>query len=237
MSDIDSLVSACYKNDVKTVRELVTMVDINQRSSEGEPPLYKAMRYNNQEIVKILLARPEIQLNTTDRLYSWTGLHAACFCNNVQCVQMFLASHHCTKDMVRLQDRNGKTAEMVATQARNQECARLVSDYLATPVQERVHYRVYRDNIEPARLTLPQLSDAIEKIEADEAALENESSAEIARLEEQLEQYKIRSASDLAYLQNRKQNLKSEFHRRAQSENQDANEPSAPPSYQSLYGE
>merc|ERR1719370_636291 len=101
MSDIDSLVSACHRNDVKTVTVLVTMVNINQRSSEGEPPLYKAMRYNNHEIVKILLARPEILLDTTDTLYSWTGLHAACFCSNVQCVQLFLASHHCTKDMVK----------------------------------------------------------------------------------------------------------------------------------------
>ena len=232
MSDIDSLVSACYRNDVKTVTALVTMVNINQRSSEGEPPLYKAMRYNNHEIVKILLARPEILLNTTDTLYSWTGLHAACFCSNVQCVQLFLASHHCTKDMVRLQDRNGKTAEMVATQARNHECARLVRDYLATPEQERVHHRVFREYIEPARLTLPQLSDAIEKIKADEAALKDESSAEIARLEEQLEEYKIRSANDLDIIQSRKQKLKSEFDRRAQSDNQD----SAPPSYQSLYG-
>jgi len=230
---MEEFLTACYKNDVPTVRNLISLVNINERGSDGEPALYKAMRYNNKAVVKMLLARPEIQLGATDTLYSWTGLHAACFRNNPQCVELFLASSLCNNDIVRQEDRNGKTAEMVATQADNKECSRLIIDYLvlhgfsARP-QEKKMTRVPRVYTEPARLTLEQLSYAIEKIEADEAAFVEESEAEIAKLEKQLNEYKMISAGDLLYIQNRKDELRAEFDRRAEVNSQTPI-PSAPP--------
>jgi len=231
MSEVDSLVRACYTNELATVRELVGRVDINGRGRDGEPPLYQAMRYGNHQVVEILLARTELELAMTDTLYQWTGLHAACYRGNALCVQLFLASQQCTKHMVRLEDRNGKTAEMLARQARNHECARLVSDYLATPDTGKSTVKVHphRIHLEPGTLTVLQLSEAIEKIKEDELTLKEETSACIARLEEELRQYKVEAASDLAHLQSRKEALQAELQHRIEATKSSGDIPSAPP--------
>ena len=57
ISVLDCFMTACHKNDVPTtVRNLMSLVNINERSSDGEPAPHKAMIYNNKEVVKLLLA-------------------------------------------------------------------------------------------------------------------------------------------------------------------------------------
>ena len=66
-----------------------------------------------------------------------TALHAACQfnptwlkLNQVECVELFLTHTSCTKEIVRMEDDAGLTAEMWAIKEDNQLCARLVRKYL-----------------------------------------------------------------------------------------------------------
>ena len=62
-----------------------------------------------------------------------TALHAACQfnptwlkLNQVECVELFLTHTSCTKEIVRMEDDAGLTAEMWAIKEDNQLCARLI---------------------------------------------------------------------------------------------------------------
>ena len=54
----------------------------------------------------------------------------ACYNNRVEFVQLFLAHASCSKDIVRMENIAGATAEMEADIQGNHECARLVREYL-----------------------------------------------------------------------------------------------------------
>merc|ERR1719450_778219 len=81
------------------------------------------------EVVKILLGCDNIKLDIKDK-FGRTALHAACQFNQVECVELFLTHTSCTKDIVRMEDNAGLTAEMWAIKEDNQLCARLVRKYL-----------------------------------------------------------------------------------------------------------
>ena len=103
MSDhsIEQFVTACEYSK-KTVRKmLIKGVDINGRCSDGETGLNSAMGNNNTDIVRLLLAHSDIQIDTTDRI-GRTAIYLACLHGSVESVRLFLAHSACTKDIVTM---------------------------------------------------------------------------------------------------------------------------------------
>ena len=115
MSCIEKFVYACELKNVEEVKgQIAEGVDINARSSDGLSGLSVAMHDNQVSTVKVLLACSNIRLDSTDYRSGWTGLHYACFLNTVESIDLFLAHPGCTKQIVRMKDRNGYTAQMLA---------------------------------------------------------------------------------------------------------------------------
>merc|ERR1712130_83403 len=109
MKDIDKFVFACGDKHIDTVREMINNGwDVNEGDSFGYTGLIVAMSCKHPAIVTMLLAHPDIDLGKSSRDYKNTALHCGC------------------------RNNGGKTAEMIATEEGNHECARLVRDYLTT---------------------------------------------------------------------------------------------------------
>merc|ERR1712130_605115 len=133
MKDIDKFVFACGDKHIDTVREMINNGwDVNEGDSFGYTGLIVAMSCKHPAIVTMLLAHPDIDLGKSSRDYKNTALHCGCRNNNVECVELFLRHPKCTSDIVTSRNSGGKTAEMIATEEGNHECARLVRDYLTT---------------------------------------------------------------------------------------------------------
>merc|ERR1712179_362596 len=108
-------------------------VDVNGLH-DGVTGLAAAMGNGNVEAVKILLDCPGIKIDLKT-MRGMTALHFACLNNQVECVKLFLAHPNCSKDIVRIVDQSGATAEKIADKRGNMECAKLVREFTAT-VQE-----------------------------------------------------------------------------------------------------
>merc|ERR1712129_50177 len=153
-------------------------VDINGRSSIGWTGLAMATYNNHIDIVQALLSHRDIQIDDANLQYG-------CDNNSVDSVKLFLAHPSCTKDIVNMVDMMGMTAERVAENRGNHDCARLVREYLEkvdkpeeVDAVQRVVKMIKSGNIEdegPTRLedmTLTKVAESIEKINADEPILE-----------------------------------------------------------------
>ena len=104
-------------------------VDINCTDGElGITALMYAMTYGNTEVVSTLLGCANIKIDARDR-QGWTALHRACFRNSVENVQLFLTHPTCTQYIVRMKNKYGDTAEMMAEYCGNRECARLIREF------------------------------------------------------------------------------------------------------------
>ena len=113
-----------HKIAVEVERMLAEGVNVNARNIGGWPGVSAAMSSNHAVTVQLLLSCSTIRLDSTDSV--WTGLQY-CFYKNS--VRIFLAHPACTRQMVTMQDKVGKTAEMLADMLGYQECARLVREY------------------------------------------------------------------------------------------------------------
>jgi len=189
---INQFVNACAKKCetyVEVVRRLISEgVDINARHTQGYTGLQIAMRYNRIEKVRILLAQGDIQLNKHSEkdFNGFSALHWACYSFNdssVESVRLFLAHPACTKDIVKMMNMRGETAEVVANCKDSLECARLIREYMekvdkseeADVVQRMVEMIKSTTELSPTRLenmTLTEVKEGIEKINATEAILE-----------------------------------------------------------------
>jgi len=184
--------------------------------------------------VRLLLASRYIRLDTT--VFSATGLHAACQNNNLDCVKLFLNHPGCTRDIVRLEDRDGNTAERLASQQGHLECVEIVHDYLLDVAG--VMHRVDRLNTSPHRLqklSRSQLVCEIAHLESDEALFRKRTDTKDRELEEVIHElesklnvareeqtrHKIHTASDLADIQNKKKDLQDELNQRPQTFHQE----------------
>ena len=116
---------------VRKVRRLISEgVDINGvHSRYGCTGLIVGMLHGNTDIVRTLLECSNIKIDIKDS-YGWTALHCAANNNKVESVELFLAHPACNKDIVKMKNNDGMTAEMMAEEEGNQECARLVREYL-----------------------------------------------------------------------------------------------------------
>merc|ERR1711936_548175 len=87
------------------------------------------MLRGNTYIVRTLLGCSNIRIDIKDS-YGWTALHCAANNDKVESVKLFLAHPACNKEIVKIENNDGMTAEMMAEEEGNQECARLIREYL-----------------------------------------------------------------------------------------------------------
>jgi len=189
-------------------------VDINGRNISEWNGLYMAMEGNNMDIVRLLLAQSDIQLfhKVTDGMadgmsVGMSVLHYVCLHNSVESVRLFLAHPSCTKNIVNMVSRSGdfagQTAEMVARQRGNHDCAKLIREYLETEnkpeevddvqkIVEMVKSGETTGDGTPRLedMTLTEVAKGIEKINADHPIIEaanskvkDEHNEELAKLE------------------------------------------------------
>jgi len=131
MEIIEEFIVACEANKIKKVKKMISEgVDINDLDSDGRTALMKTMGNGRTELVRILLGCNNIKIDTKDVITDRTALHFACYLNQVESVKLFLAHPSCSKDIVRMEDSLGTTAEMWANRQFNQECAKLVREFL-----------------------------------------------------------------------------------------------------------
>ena len=248
--NLRKLIAACGYNDhIERVEELLPQVDVTARHEDGWTALHTAMFCGNAEIVKLLLTRRDIQLDS--RVNGETGLHAACKSNNVECVRLFLSHQRCTKEIVELDDKDRNTAEMLAVQKENLECSELIQEYIQDVTNLLVMANgINADTDSLQRLTYDQLVAAIDKIERDEAVFiertdtkKREMEETICELErkmnaarEQQERENNQIAINLMDIQKAREALLTELHKRPKTSNQAQHGgpsvlPSAPPQY------
>ena len=122
-------VTPCCK--VKELRRMIAGgVDINGCDTEfASTALMLAMSKETIEVVRILLSCNNIKIDARDKFGS-TALHYACINNQVENVKLFLEHPACDKEIVRVVDKAGYTAQMMAEKRGNKESARLVREYL-----------------------------------------------------------------------------------------------------------
>jgi len=181
---VDRFVSACVKNVVDTVSQLIVGgIDINGMTSTPRGPswpgftgLMMAIYYNNVAIVRMLLASESVNLAMRDSSsfgggFGGTALHWGCRGGSVESVGLFLAHLQCTKDIVKMENVNGDTAEMLvkrSTSLRVQECCRLVREFLDANVNTAV--AASGSPTQELALSLGQLEKALAIVEREEAA-------------------------------------------------------------------
>jgi len=142
MGKTNNLIDACLANNDKKVRQMISEgVDINWRDEFGGTALMYAMERGTTELVSILLGCADIKIDATDR-QGWTALHLACCDNNVENVQLFLTHPTCTQYIVRMKNKDGDTAEMVAEYFGNRECARLIREFDAKEDKKSIDEQV-----------------------------------------------------------------------------------------------
>ena len=60
----ESFLSACYGRDIREARRLLSLgADVNSHNEEGETALHWAAYSNSKDLMDLLLARPDIQIN------------------------------------------------------------------------------------------------------------------------------------------------------------------------------
>jgi len=175
-----------------------------------------AMANNHLPIVRMLLDHPNILVGTTSN-YNWTALHYACANNREECVRLFLAHTQCNTQIVNTVNKDGNTAEMLATRNRYHGCASLIRDYLdnsqassssvgaystpppppstrpstpptsTRPPPPPTSTRPPPPSAPPGRLTLAQLAEAIESIDVEEKTFVEGTTSEISSLQKTLD--------------------------------------------------
>merc|ERR1719233_413158 len=125
----------CLENmkEVMVLEMISAGVNVNGLH-DGFSGLSVAMTAGNVEVVKILLGCQDIKIDLKTK-HGMTALHFACLNNQAECVKLFLAHPTCSKDIVRIVDENGATAEKIADKRGNKECSKLVRKFTAS-VQE-----------------------------------------------------------------------------------------------------
>merc|ERR1712179_364451 len=131
MVNISKFVSACFHNQVKEVRKMISEgVDMNGVDSYGYTGLMKAMMWGNTEVSRILLSCDNIKIDIKDKC-GRTALYHACYDNHIESVKLFLEHPTCNKDIVMIENMKGRTAKMIADMKGYEECAELIREYLA----------------------------------------------------------------------------------------------------------
>ena len=83
---------AILDNNIDTVKKLLySGLDINIQDNEKDTALHKACKKNKIELIKLLLAHPDIDVNITNENENKnTALYHACNRNNIKIVKLLL---------------------------------------------------------------------------------------------------------------------------------------------------
>eukprot|EP00092_Neocalanus_flemingeri_P019613 GFUD01021245.1.p1 GENE.GFUD01021245.1~~GFUD01021245.1.p1 ORF type:complete len:200 (+),score=51.53 GFUD01021245.1:290-889(+) len=99
-------------------------VDVNGTDQIGCTPLYCAMGNNQPSVVTTLLSSADTRLDVTHSIDGWTGLHRACYHNNVSVITVFCSDARCTPAILNMKDTQGRTALMIAVEQGQLEAVR-----------------------------------------------------------------------------------------------------------------
>jgi len=123
---IDDLANACAHGDIEEVKKILDggEVDVNAEASGGVPPLLYVMLYNRIDILRLLLARDDLDLGVRGRYTGCTALHQAFQINyfsvqlsSVPIIQIFCQDYRCTPGVINMEDYQGETVLYKAVRA------------------------------------------------------------------------------------------------------------------------
>jgi len=104
-----TLVAASAEGDIVKVRKVLASDPyLVNCESDGRTPLLAAVHHQRTEMLELLLSQPGANLD--QGVGGWSPLHEACFVNNVEAVQLLVASGA----TVNIVDGDGYTPVMVA---------------------------------------------------------------------------------------------------------------------------
>ena len=125
---IENLNLACVTGHVDTAQAcLASNVNINDKSYFGNNPLMTAVTHNKLEIVKILLARDDLDLAVTDT-YGETALHMACESGYADIVALICQDRRMTGQIINMKTNRGDSALMRAVSRGNLSCVERMSE-------------------------------------------------------------------------------------------------------------
>jgi ankyrin repeat protein len=121
------LYEACETGNVATVQAcLARGVNVNDKYY-GQTPLKAAVRRNNIEIVRILLARDDLDITATYGNGN-TALHVACYTGNAECVAVLGKDRRMNSNIINIKDNFGETALMKAVEHNKLTCVEMMAE-------------------------------------------------------------------------------------------------------------
>jgi ankyrin repeat protein len=143
----DELYKACADGDVAKAQAcLARGVNVNDKYC-GLTPLMIAVLHNNIEIVRILLARDDLDITTTyfngitalhyacgkdiraTHIHGcYTALHFACYKGSAECVALLGKDRRMNSNIINTKNNYGNTALMMAVQHDNLSCVEMMAE-------------------------------------------------------------------------------------------------------------
>lgn len=121
MTDLFFLDQACMKNDLVNIRWLLLVKGVDPNCTAAYSPLQTLCHRNNTAGLAIVLAHPNVYINSR-RHCGYTALHVACRYGNAACVRLLL-DHGAN---VNTTDICNETALMDACRSNSADCAALL---------------------------------------------------------------------------------------------------------------
>ena len=116
---------ACKEEDVGTVQAcLARGVNVNAKH-DGVTPLITAVKHNNIKIVRILLARDDLDIAAAD-VGGGTALHFACYLGHAECVALIGQDSRMNSRIINIKNNAGNTALVYAVMQNNIEIVRIL---------------------------------------------------------------------------------------------------------------
>ena len=107
------LYQACREGDVATVQAFLARgVNVNAKYLYSDFPLKGAVFGNNIEMLRILLARDDLDIAATDSGY--TALHFACAYGYAECIALIGQDRRMTSNIINIKNNCGVTPLMEA---------------------------------------------------------------------------------------------------------------------------
>ena len=120
------LYKACLAGNVATVQAcLARGVNVNAKHN-GNTPLIIAVIYNNIEIVRILLARDDLDIAATDDVGN--ALHWACYNGYAECVALLGQDRRMNSKIINLKTENYETALVLAVERNKLSCVERMAE-------------------------------------------------------------------------------------------------------------
>jgi ankyrin repeat protein len=121
------LYQRCERGDVATVQVCLARGKNINAKHYGQTPMMAAVRRNNIEIVRILLARDDLDITATYGNGN-TALHWACYKGNAECVALLGQDRRMTINIINIKNNKGETALMKAVERNHLSCVEMMAE-------------------------------------------------------------------------------------------------------------